>query len=134
MTTGVSAATNPPGLAYSNAVGASRRKPLAIAVADIFYRRCNLEHAAASLPNLGFGCLLIGLLAIALLAAFSPACTLRACTRLLRSWSLPTWADCTTSAVRAETHVADRADTKECKCARHPDEQDRFAEASSTKL
>ncbi|WP_049569567.1 sodium:calcium antiporter [Streptomyces sp. SBT349] len=73
--TAASAADNHPDLAYSNAVGGIAAQTLAIAAADATYRRVNLEHAAASLPNLLFGCLLIGLLGIALMAAFSPDVT-----------------------------------------------------------
>ncbi|MFD5319974.1 sodium:calcium antiporter [Streptomyces sp. NPDC127098] len=74
--TAVSAADNHPDLAYSNAVGGIAAQTLAVAAADLAYRRVNLEHAAASLPNLLFGCLLIALLGIALMAAFSPDVTL----------------------------------------------------------
>ncbi|UCM91435.1 sodium:calcium antiporter [Streptomyces marincola] len=73
--TAVTAAADHPDLAYSNAVGGIAAQTLAIAAADAAYRRVNLEHAAASLPNLLFGCLLIGLLGIALMAAFSPDVT-----------------------------------------------------------
>jgi cation:H+ antiporter len=61
-----------PELAYSNAVGGIVAQTLAVAVADAFYRRANLEHAAASLPNVLFGCLLVFLLALALMASFMP--------------------------------------------------------------
>ncbi|PRY02351.1 sodium:calcium antiporter [Allonocardiopsis opalescens] len=74
--TAVSAASDEPGLAYGNAVGGIAAQTLALAAADFFYRRANLEHAAASAANLLFGCLLIGLLALALLAAFGPDVTL----------------------------------------------------------
>lgn len=60
-------------LAYSNAMGGIVAQTLALAVADAFYRRANLEHAAASLPNVLFGCLLVFLLALALMASFMPA-------------------------------------------------------------
>ncbi|ONK09830.1 putative calcium/sodium:proton antiporter [Streptomyces sp. MP131-18] len=73
--TAVTAAADQPELAYSNAVGGIAAQTLAVAAADATYRRVNLEHAAASLPNLLFGCLLIGLLGIALMAAFSPDVT-----------------------------------------------------------
>ncbi|UED83299.1 sodium:calcium antiporter [Streptomyces profundus] len=73
--TAVSAADNHPDLAYSNAVGGIAAQTLAVAAADAVYRRVNLEHAAASLPNLLFGCLLIGLLGLALMGAFSPEVT-----------------------------------------------------------
>ncbi|WP_165986240.1 sodium:calcium antiporter [Streptomyces sp. YIM 98790] len=73
--TAVSAAVDRPTLAYSSAVGGIAAQTLAIVVADMFHRGVNLEHAAASLPNLLFGCLLIGLLGLALMAAFSPDVT-----------------------------------------------------------
>lgn len=73
--TAVSAALDQPGLAYGNAVGGIAAQTLALAVADFCYRRVNLEHAAASSSNLLFGCLLIGLLAVALLASFGPPLT-----------------------------------------------------------
>ncbi|NUV39899.1 sodium:calcium antiporter [Streptomyces sp. CAI-24] len=73
--TAVSAAADQPDLAYSNAVGGIAAQTLALVVADAFLRRVNLEHAAASLPNMLFGCLLIGLLGIALMATFSPPVT-----------------------------------------------------------
>ncbi|MCT2584623.1 sodium:calcium antiporter [Actinophytocola gossypii] len=73
--TGVSAAAGQPELAYSNAVGGIAVQTLAIVAADAAYRRVNLEHAAASEQNLLFGCLLIVLLATALLGSFSPPVT-----------------------------------------------------------
>ncbi|MDG4810077.1 cation transporter [Micromonospora sp. WMMD1120] len=59
-------------LGYSNAVGGIAAQTTAVAVADAFHRRANLEHAAASLSNLLSGCLLIALLALALLASYIP--------------------------------------------------------------
>jgi cation:H+ antiporter len=67
--------TDQPTLAYSNAVGGIAAQTVAIAVADAFHRRVNLEHAAASPMNLMSGCLLICLLALALLASFVPDVT-----------------------------------------------------------
>ncbi|PDP89550.1 cation transporter [Glycomyces fuscus] len=74
--TAVSAAGDQPGLAYSNAVGGIAAQTLALAVADFFYRRANLEHAAASSANLLFCCLLIGLLSVVVLSALGPDMTL----------------------------------------------------------
>ncbi|WP_338894933.1 cation transporter [Streptomyces sp. TG1A-60] len=73
--TAVSAAADQPRLAYSNAVGGIAAQTVAIVVADAFLRKVNLEHAAASLSNMLFGCLLVGLLGIALMATFSPPVT-----------------------------------------------------------
>ncbi|WP_433870521.1 sodium:calcium antiporter [Saccharopolyspora sp. CA-218241] len=70
--TAVTAATDSPTLAYSNAVGGIAAQTVAIAVADLFHRRGNLEHAAASLTNILFGCLLIGMLVLVVLASFVP--------------------------------------------------------------
>ncbi|SCG70571.1 sodium:calcium antiporter [Micromonospora halophytica] len=73
--TAVTAASDQPQLAYSNAVGGIAAQTAAVAVADMFYRRVNLEHASASLSNILFGCLLIALLALALLATYTPDVT-----------------------------------------------------------
>ncbi|MEV4760807.1 cation transporter [Micromonospora sp. NPDC049559] len=73
--TAVTAANGHPDLGYSNAVGGIAAQTTAVALADAFYRRVNLEHAAASLSNLLFGSLLIALLALALLGSYSPNVT-----------------------------------------------------------
>ncbi|MGN9810238.1 sodium:calcium antiporter [Micromonospora sp. BQ11] len=73
--TAVSAASAQPELGYSNAVGGIAAQTTAVAVADAFHRRVNLEHAAASLPNMLFGTLLVALLALALLGSFAPGAT-----------------------------------------------------------
>lgn len=46
-------------LSVSNAVGGIAAQTLFLAIADLTYRRANLEHASASLPNLLQGILLI---------------------------------------------------------------------------
>jgi cation:H+ antiporter len=74
--TAVSAVGDQPGLAYSNAVGGIAAQTLALAVADFFHRRANLEHAAASSANLLFCCLLTGLLSVVVLSALGPDLTL----------------------------------------------------------
>lgn len=74
--TATSAVENHPGLAYSNAVGGIAAQTVALVVADLFYRRANLEHAAASLPNIFFGALLICLLSLAVALSFTPDVTL----------------------------------------------------------
>ncbi|WJK39126.1 cation transporter [Solwaraspora sp. WMMA2056] len=73
--TAVTAAGAAPQLAYSNAVGGIAAQTTAVAVADLFYRRVNLEHASASLSNVLFGCLLLALLALALLGTYTPDAT-----------------------------------------------------------
>lgn len=59
-------------LAISNAIGGIAAQTVFLAVADMAYRKINLEHAAASIANLMHGALLISLLAISLLALASP--------------------------------------------------------------
>ncbi|MFG3660089.1 sodium:calcium antiporter [Streptomyces sp. NPDC047706] len=73
--TAVSAAEGHPQLAYGNAVGGIAAQTLAVALADAVHRGANLEHAAASSQNLLFGCLLVALLGIALMASLGPRAT-----------------------------------------------------------
>lgn len=61
-----------PNLAFSNAVGGIAAQTVFIAVADLFYSKANLEHAAASLSNITYGALLTLLLGLPLLAAVGP--------------------------------------------------------------
>lgn len=65
-----------PELAISNALGGIAVQTLFLAVADIFYRRANLEHAAASAPNMLQNALLTALLALILLAPMLPNLTI----------------------------------------------------------
>src|SRR5210317_884977 len=57
-------------LAVSNSLGGIAAQTLFLAIADMFYRKANLEHAAASAENLIMSAFLIILLAIPL-AAFA---------------------------------------------------------------
>jgi len=59
-------------MAVSNAVGGIAAQTVFLVIADIFYRRANLEHAAASLANLFQGILLMALLSVALVAGIYP--------------------------------------------------------------
>ncbi|HKJ72173.1 MAG TPA: sodium:calcium antiporter [Gammaproteobacteria bacterium] len=59
-------------LALSNALGGIAVQTAFLAVADLAYRKANLEHAAASLGNLVWGVLLILLLAAILVAMAGP--------------------------------------------------------------
>ena len=61
-----------PQLAVSNAAGSIAVQTAFLAIADMTYRRANLEHAAASIENLMQSALLSTLLAIPLVAMFSP--------------------------------------------------------------
>lgn len=65
-----------PELAVSNALGGIAVQTLFLAIADLCYRRANLEHAAASAPNMLQNALLISLLALILLAPLLPNITL----------------------------------------------------------
>jgi cation:H+ antiporter len=67
---------NHPQLAVSNAVGGIAVQTTFLALADILYRKANLEHAAASEANLVQGAVLIVLLGIPMLAGFTPDRTL----------------------------------------------------------
>lgn len=59
-------------LAVSNALGGIAVQTFFLAVADMMYRRANLEHAAASVPNMMQNGLLICLLALILFAPYLP--------------------------------------------------------------
>ena len=73
LTTSVTAAWNGlPELAVSNAAGGIAGQTFFLAVADLTYRRANLEHAAASLANLIQGTVLGGCLTLAVLGAAAP--------------------------------------------------------------
>ena len=63
---------NHPELAVSNAVGGILAQTTFLAFADISYKKANLEHAAASYPNLMHGTLLIIMLSFIFLITFSP--------------------------------------------------------------
>jgi len=61
-----------PDLAMSNIMGSMAANLMFLGVADIVYRKANLEHAAASPVNLILAGLLIVLLTLPLLAIFTP--------------------------------------------------------------
>ncbi|MYL24775.1 sodium:calcium antiporter [Vreelandella massiliensis] len=67
---------NHPELAVSNALGGIAVQTLFLVVADLAYRRANLEHAAASVPNMLQNALLITLLGIILLTPTLPDITM----------------------------------------------------------
>lgn len=64
-----------PSLAISNAVGGIAAQTVFLALADLTYRKANLEHAASSLENLLQTALLMTLLAVPLLAMAGPDVT-----------------------------------------------------------
>ncbi|WP_413166471.1 sodium:calcium antiporter [Capilliphycus salinus ALCB114379] len=72
ITSITAAADAHPQIAVSNALGGIAAQTAFLAIADFFYCRANLEHAAASLPTLVQGALLNALLAIPLLAVTAP--------------------------------------------------------------
>jgi len=61
-----------PAIAFSTAVGGIAAQTAFLALADLTYRETNLEHAAASVPNMLSGALLMSLLALLLLAINGP--------------------------------------------------------------
>ena len=63
-------------MAVSNGVGGLAAQTVFLVAADLAYRKVNLEHAAASVPNILNAILLIGLLGLILVAASLPAVTI----------------------------------------------------------
>jgi cation:H+ antiporter len=63
-------------LSFSNAVGGIAVQTTFLALADMLYRKANLEHAVASETSLVQAAVLVVLLCMPLLAAFSPEFTL----------------------------------------------------------
>jgi cation:H+ antiporter len=72
VTSGTAAIQGHASLAVSNSIGGIAAQTVFLAVADMVYRRANLEHAAASEANLQQVALLIALLAIPLFAMATP--------------------------------------------------------------
>lgn len=72
ITSITAAAHNHPELAVSNALGGIAAQTVFLGIADIAYRKANLEHAAASAATLIQASLLVTLLAIPLLAMTGP--------------------------------------------------------------
>lgn len=69
------AATGHPELSLSNALGGITAQTAFLVIADLSYRRANLEHAAASLPTMVMGTVLIVLLTMLLAAEALPPVT-----------------------------------------------------------
>lgn len=76
VTTLSAAAQEHPTLAVGNAIGGIAVQTLFLAVADFFHRKVNLEHAAASLPNMVNSALLTTLLVLLLLVTVTPEVTI----------------------------------------------------------
>lgn len=73
VVTATAAASGNASLAFSNGVGGIAIQTLVLAVADVLYRKANLEHAAAELANVFQGGLLLLLLSLPVLAYAGPA-------------------------------------------------------------
>lgn len=71
ITTALAAASGEASLAVSNAAGGIAVQTTFLAIADLTYRRVNLEHAAASLPNILQATVLVSLLGVALAAGWT---------------------------------------------------------------
>lgn len=71
----VAAAEGNASLAVSNSVGGIAAQTAFIVVADVTYRRANIEHAAASLTNIFNSLLIVVLLSVVLMGASSPGWT-----------------------------------------------------------
>lgn len=72
MTTITGAAAGEAGFAVSNAVGGIAAQTTFLVIADLLYRRVNLEHAAASLPNVVQTMVLMALIGVVLSATGTP--------------------------------------------------------------
>ena len=75
LTSVVTAWNGLPQMAVSNGIGGLAAQTVFLVIADITYRKVNLEHAAASVPNILNGTLLIALLGVMLVAAALPPVT-----------------------------------------------------------
>lgn len=72
ITTITGAAEGDAGFALSNALGGIAAQTTFLVLADMIYRRTNLEHAAASLPNILQAAILIALVGVVLMATAGP--------------------------------------------------------------
>ena len=118
-------------LAFSNSVGGIAAQTLFLAVADMFYRKINLEHAAADLGNLFQGIVLMVLLTLPFLAMSSPEFTIWAVHPI--SLVIPL---VYAGGLFAQRSVQDQpmwepVDTQDTK-ADEPDEEDEESRAQST--
>lgn len=75
ITSMTTAAQGYAGLAIGNAIGGLTAQTSFLAIADLAYRKANLEHAAASVTGLAQATLLVTMLTIPLLATSSPEVT-----------------------------------------------------------
>lgn len=75
VTTVVGASAGDAGFAVSNSMGGIAAQTAFLALADLTYRRVNLEHAAASVPNIIQTMILVSLIGIVLGASGGPDIT-----------------------------------------------------------
>ncbi|RWZ68705.1 sodium:calcium symporter [Labedella populi] len=75
ITTATGALEGDAGFALANPVGGIALQSVWLAIADLLYRRANLEHAAASLENLLQSVILIALLGLPVIAFATPQLT-----------------------------------------------------------
>ncbi len=73
VTSTTTAASGAADLAVSNAMGGIAAQTMFLALADVAYRKVNLEHAAASAVNLGQATVLMLLVALPIMAWATPA-------------------------------------------------------------
>ncbi|KAA1258660.1 Inner membrane protein YrbG [Rubripirellula obstinata] len=74
ITASVTAAVDgKPQMALSNAIGGIAAQTMFLAIADLTYRKANLEHAAASLANMLQAVLLVFILSLLLITMATPA-------------------------------------------------------------
>jgi cation:H+ antiporter len=72
VTSVTAAAGGLPSLAVSNAVGGIAAQTTFLVIADLIYRRVNLEHAAADANNMLMAAMLVLLMSLPLMANFAP--------------------------------------------------------------
>lgn len=117
VTSTAAAAQGHPNLALANALGGIPAQTAFLVIADIFYRKANLEHSAASAASLVQGALLIALLSMPLVVMTMPPWTVWGIhpasivipaayiggLRLIRhAYKLPMWQPRKTSATQTE--------------------------------
>ncbi|MGP3697942.1 sodium:calcium antiporter [Rhodobacter sp. NSM] len=119
-------------LAFSNSVGGIAAQTLFLAIADMFYRKINLEHAAADLGNVFQGIVLMVLLTLPFLALSSPEFTIWAVHPV--SFALPLVYAVGLVAGRTvhEEPMWTPVDTQETKIDQ-PEEEDEESRAQSTR-
>ncbi len=118
-------------LAFSNSVGGIAAQTLFLAVADMFYRKINLEHAAADLGNVFQGIVLMVLLTLPFLALTSPEFTIWAVHPV--SFAIPVIYAMGLVAGRSvhEEPMWEPVDTEDTKTD-EPEEEDETSRAQST--